>query len=44
MKRRTMEFRRKPFIVFCDIKSLRINSKSTTLRAANRKFIGGSFP
>ena len=30
MKRRTMEFRRKPFIVFCDIKSLRINSKSST--------------
>ena len=31
MKRCTMEFRRKPFIVFYDIKSLRINSKSSTL-------------
>ena len=31
MKRCNMEFRRKPFIVFCDIKSLRINSKSSTL-------------
>ena len=31
MKRCTMEFRRKPFIVFYDIKSLRINSKSSNL-------------
>ena len=31
MKRCTMEFRRKPFIVFYDIKSLRINSKSSIL-------------
>ena len=30
MKRCTREFRRKPFIVFYDIKSLRINSKSST--------------
>ena len=31
MKRCTMEFRRKPFIVFYDIKSLRINSKISIL-------------
>ena len=44
MKRCAMEFRRKPFIVFYDIKSLRINSKSSTLIVANHKFIGGPFP
>ena len=31
MERCTREFRCKPFIVFYDIKSLRINSKSSTL-------------
>ena len=43
MKRCTREFRRKPFIVFYDIKSLRINSKSSTLPGtSNHKFIGGT--
>ena len=42
MKRCTMEFRRKPFIVFYDIKSLRINSKSYTLSTSNHNFIGGT--
>ena len=42
MKRCTMEFRRKPFIVFYDIKSLRINSKSSILSTSNHKFIVGT--
>ena len=44
MKRCTMEFRRKPFIVFYDIKSLRINSKSSTLVHQVISLSGDRFP
>ena len=44
MERYTREFRRKPFIVFYDIKSLRINSKSSTPIQQIISILGGPVP